>query len=68
MFNDRDTARDIAPILQMKPFWSTGSTSFSSVHDPYFRGLEELTGDEQSDEVLIGGTHFDMDVDDHGEC
>ena len=54
VFNDRDTERDIAPILQMKPFWSTGSACFSWIHEPYFRGLKELTGDEQSDEVLTG--------------
>ncbi len=58
VFNDRDTARDIVPMLQMKPFWSTGSTCYSWIDEPYFRGLKELTGDEQSDEVLIGDTHF----------
>ena len=68
VFNDRDTARDIAPMLQMKPFWSTGSICFSWINEPYFRGLEKLTGDKQSDEILIGDANdFDMNVDDHGE-
>ena len=64
VFNDRDTARDIALMLQMKPFWSTGSICFSWINEPYFRGVEKLTGDKQSDEILIGDANdFDMDVD-----
>lgn len=63
VFNDRPSNRPIEPVLQMKPFWNSGSNCFTWINEPYLKPKSQQN-EPEDEEVLIGTANSDVDMED----
>ena len=62
IFDDHPTGRPIEPVLAMKPYWKAGSTCFSWIDEPYFKGLpEEMPTEVEEGDTVVAGIPMDVD-------